>query len=110
MLSSTSAARLSSGIVRPVESAVKPSRRITKARRHGFCNLRALALLLRGGNRPNSSIWREQDASIIAPGREGSQSGRLPGYGRKGKPLPGLPRPGGGQGRLGVSLPPVVPL
>ncbi len=35
------------GSVRPVESVVKPSRRITKARRHGLRNLRALALLLR---------------------------------------------------------------
>ncbi len=41
----TSAARFHSGIVRPVESAVKPSRRITKARRHGLRNLRTLALL-----------------------------------------------------------------
>ncbi len=39
----TSAARFSSGIVRPVESAVKPSRRYTKARRK-LSELRALAL------------------------------------------------------------------
>ncbi len=41
---STSAARFSLGIVRLVESAVKPSRRITKAR-SGVWVLRALALL-----------------------------------------------------------------
>ncbi len=38
--------RLSSGTMRPVESAVKPPRRITKARRNCW-DMRALALLLR---------------------------------------------------------------
>jgi len=39
-----------------IEFGVKPPRRNTKARRHGVRNLRALVLLPRGGNRPNSSI------------------------------------------------------
>ncbi len=46
-----------------------------------------------------------QSASIIAPGREGSQSARLPGYGRKVKPRSAPARAVSGQGRLGVRPP-----
>ncbi len=44
------------------------------------------------------------NASIIAPGREGSQSARLPGYGRKVKPRSAPARAVSGQGRLGVVM------
>ncbi len=50
------------------------------------------------------------NASIIAPGREGSQSARLPGYGRKVKPRSAPARAVSGQGRLGVSVRLVAPL
>jgi hypothetical protein len=67
-------APLSLGIVRLVESAVKPPRRITKARRR-LSETAGLGTTTARGRSLGSSIWREQDASIIAPGREGSQLG-----------------------------------
>jgi hypothetical protein len=58
--------------VRLVESAVKPSRRITKARESGepagLGTTTARGLNLSGG-----ILGNDGSASIIAPGREGSQ-------------------------------------
>ncbi len=67
-------APLTSGSVRPGESVVKPSHRYTKARR----GTRALVLLLERVASAAVSEALDQSASIIAPGREGSELGQPP--------------------------------
>ncbi len=70
---------------------VKPPRRHTKAR--GTLGKPAgLGTTTARGNISAAVFGGLARASIIAPGREGSQAGRRPGYGRKAKPFAGLPQ------------------
>ena len=58
---------------------VTPSRRITKARTSG--HMAGLGTAARGANLYSSLFrYRSESASIIAPGREGSQSGGADAY------------------------------